>query len=185
MGKIKENQYEYPSLQQKIASEIGIAESTARDLVHLYMIRQKGKELEQRLKLQVSEQIMNDFDQQMGRSDIQQDVQRFIVMEQEEKVNSPLSYPKYFNVREVASYKGITPQQVRRNCISGKFKAEQVAGEHSSWRILAEQFKDESGFADFIAERNGKFQAQSAAAQTAVELWESSIVESDQGQTYE
>lgn len=81
----------------------------------------------------------------------------------------------FLTVREVSQLLGITPQQVRRNCASGKYDASQVAGENSSWRIKAEQFKNQTNWNNFLKQRKEKFEKNKKAAELGIELWEDEL----------
>lgn len=173
MNTLKERQHDRIRLEKWIADEIQVDKELARELVKDYILQQQIKRTQERLRERnLSSEKIKEFNRTMEQKGIQENIDRIIEYSDEEDLaESEIVYPKYFNVREVSLYKGITPQQVRRNCISGKYQAEQVAGEHSSWRIPTEQFKQENDFVEFIQQRADKFKKVSEASQIAIELW--------------
>lgn len=173
MSTLKERQHDRTLLEKRIASEIQVDTELAHELLKDYILQQQIKRNQERLKARkLSSQTMQEFNKKIAQKAIQENIEQIIKDSDEDyQEEVPLNYPKYFNVREVSLYKGITPQQVRRNCINGKYEAEQVAGENSSWRILTDQFKEENDFIDFVQQRAEKFKKVSQASQVAVELW--------------
>ncbi len=173
MSTLKERQHDRTLLEKMIANEMQVDPELAHELLKDYILQQQIKRNQERLKARkLSNQKVEEFNKKMEQKAMQENIERIIEYSDEEyKEELLLNYPKYFNVREVSLYKGITPQQVRRNCINGKYQAEQVAGENSSWRILTDQFKEENDFFDFIQQRAEKFKKVSKASQMAVELW--------------
>ncbi|NGZ74980.1 hypothetical protein [Saccharibacillus alkalitolerans] len=174
MGSLKQKDSSYDGLKNRIIKKMRISETDADTLVQAHILKLRAERKLQQAQAKLSPEIQDEFSKTIEDGDVQEEIQRVVSeLEREEEISNPnkRAAPKYFTVREVSKYKGITPQQVRRNCIAGKYKAEQVAGEHSSWRISSEQFESEEGFQDFLQERNKIAERTAQAAKMAIELW--------------
>ncbi|MFB9276331.1 hypothetical protein [Cohnella cellulosilytica] len=80
--------------------------------------------------------------------------------------------PEYLSVRDVSKLTGLVPQVVRRHCANGKWEAEQVAGEHSTWRIKPEPFMKFSNWETFLKEREREMKGSKKIVDHALELWD-------------
>lgn len=180
MGSLKHNNLSNGGLKSLILKKMRISETDVHstdvdNLVQAHILKRRAERKIQKAQAHLSLTFQQEFSKTLEDRDFQEEIERVVSQLESEETESaaePLLVPPYFTVREVAKYKGITPQQVRRNCIAGKYRAEQVAGEHSSWRILADQFESEEGFRDFLQERNQIAERTLQAAQTAIELWQ-------------
>lgn len=152
-----------------------ISEIEVDTLVQAHILKLQTERRIQKAQAKLSPEIQSKFSKTIEDGELQEEIERVLSeLQREEEVpdSDKLIAPKYFTVREVSKYKEITPQQVRRNCIAGKYKAEQVAGEHSSWRIFAEQFESEKVFVSFMQERNRIAERTAQAARIGIELWQ-------------
>lgn len=175
MGSLKHKPSSYDGLKNQILKKMRISETEADTLVQAHILKLRTERKLQQAQSKLSAELQSEFSKTIEDGELQKEIERVVSeLEREEEVpnSDQLIVPKYFTVREVSTYKGITPQQVRRNCIAGKYKAEQVAGEHSSWRIFAEQFQSEQGFESFLRERNRIAERTAQAARIAIELWQ-------------
>lgn len=174
MGSLKHKPSSYDGLKNQILKKMRISETEADTLVQSHILKLRTERRLQKARSKLSPEIQSEFSKTIEDSELQEEIERVVSeLEKEEVLNSDkLIVSKYFTVREVSKYKGITPQQVRRNCIAGKYKAEQVAGEHSSWRIFAEQFQSEESFESFLQERNQIAERTAQAATIAIQLWQ-------------
>lgn len=80
-------------------------------------------------------------------------------------------FPEYLSVRDVSKLTGLAPQVVRRHCASGKYEAEQVAGENSTWRIKPDYFMKLSNWDKFLKEREEEAKRSKNAARIALQFW--------------
>jgi len=87
-------------------------------------------------------------------------------------VAAPRKVPEFLSVRDVSKLTGRVPQVVRRHCASGKYIAEQVAGENGTWRIKPEQFMHLSNWDSFLAEREKEIESSIRIADHALALWQ-------------
>ncbi|MEJ8306446.1 hypothetical protein [Saccharibacillus sacchari] len=176
MGSLKHKSSSYDGLKNQILKKMRISETEADALVQAHILKLRTERRLQKAQSKLSAELQSEFSKTIEDDELQEEIERVVSeleKEEEEEPNSDRqTTPKYFTVREISRYKGITPQQVRRNCIAGKYKAEQVAGEHSSWRIFAEQFESETGFQSFLRERNQIAERTAHAARIAIELWQ-------------
>lgn len=82
------------------------------------------------------------------------------------------SIPEFLSVRDVSKLTGRVPQVIRRHCASGKYDAEQVAGEKGTWRIKPEQFMHLSNWNTFLKERASEIKNSKRVVDHALSLWE-------------
>lgn len=87
-------------------------------------------------------------------------------------VSEPPNMPEFLSVRDVSKLTGRVPQVIRRHCASGKYEAEQVAGENGTWRIKPEQFMHLSNWDAFLKERESEIQNSKKVVDHALALWE-------------
>jgi hypothetical protein len=80
--------------------------------------------------------------------------------------------PEYLSVRDVSKLTGLVPQIVRRHCAKGKWEAEQVAGENSTWRIKPEPFMKLSNWEAFLREREEERERSKKIVDHALALWD-------------
>lgn len=80
--------------------------------------------------------------------------------------------PEFLSVRDVSKLTGRVPQVIRRHCASGKYEAEQVAGENGTWRIKPEQFMHLSNWEAFLKERESEIENSKRVVDHATALWE-------------
>ncbi|WP_172200071.1 hypothetical protein [Saccharibacillus qingshengii] len=185
MGSLKQKDSSYDGLKNWILKKMVISETDADTLVQAHILKLRAERKLQQAQAKLSPELQNEFSKTIEDGDVQEEVRRVLhnieIEEQYTLTEKPVP-PKFLTVREVSNYKGITMQQVRRNCISGKYKAEQVAGEHSSWRIWADQFEEENRFDDFLQEREQQFQRTAKAAKLAQEMWVEELEEEKEDQ---
>ncbi|ASA24798.1 hypothetical protein [Paenibacillus donghaensis] len=82
------------------------------------------------------------------------------------------SVPDYLSVRDVSKLTGLVPQVVRRHCANGKWEAEQVAGQNSTWRIKPEPFMKLSNWEAFVRDRTEGIESSKKIADHALALWD-------------
>ncbi|QQZ62918.1 hypothetical protein JI735_10570 [Paenibacillus sonchi] len=82
------------------------------------------------------------------------------------------SVPEYLSVRDVSRLTGLVPQVIRRHCANGKWEAEQVAGEKSTWRIKPEPFMKLSNWGTFLRGCREELESSKKLADHALALWD-------------
>lgn len=80
--------------------------------------------------------------------------------------------PEFLSVRDISKLTGLAPQIIRRNCLNGKYEAEQIIGENGAWRIKSEQFMHFSKWDSFLKERESEIENSKNIVEHALELWE-------------
>lgn len=95
--------------------------------------------------------------------------------------------PKYLSAAEVAGIMGISPQMVRRNCVSGKYQGYQPSGSNGIWFINSNTFRNDpkENWADFISRRNDMYARSKESAELALKLLDEEIEELDVDETEE
>ena len=91
------------------------------------------------------------------------------------QVEAQVEVPEYLSVRDVSRLTSLSPQMVRRHCIDKTYKAYQIAGVNSSWRIDPEQFKTNPNWSRFLFERDEEFSRSERVATIAEQLWAADV----------
>jgi len=136
------------STQKKIKGE------KTRELAKLRNLEiQVRKEIEQLTPL-LSEEELNKVEETLVDDKITDDV------------------PKYLSVAEIAGIMDISPQMVRRNCVSGKYQGYQPSGSNGIWFINSDTFRNgpKKEWIDFISRRNDLLSRSKEVAELAKKL---------------
>lgn len=145
--------------EKRLQSDAGIT------LAKIRLLQKALHMQEAKISLTLTENDLKEVEASIRAIPLTKDVFEPIVLE------TP-NVPEFLSVRDVSKLIGRVPQVVRRHCASGKYNAEQVAGENGTWRIKPEQFMHLSNWEAFLKEREREIQSSKSIANHGLQFWQ-------------